>query len=363
MTHEIVAARPLAGTGSLDVSGRSAAEVLSAARRRRGRRRALVIGALAAALAAVFLITLCVGNTFYPLGDVVRVVLGEQVPGASFTVGTLRLPRAITGLLAGIAFGLAGVTFQTMLRNALASPDVIGITSGASAAAVFAITILGAGGAVVSVLAVTSGLGAALVIYLLAYRNGLSGARLILIGIGVGAMLDSVVSYLLLKSSAFEVQAALRWLTGSLGSAFWEGVPPLALSLAVLLPLIIVLTRRLTALQLGDESATALGVRVDRTRLLLIVVAVALAGVATATTGPIAFVAFLAGPIAARLVGGGRSLLIPAGLVGGLLVLTADLLGQFAFDTSFPVGVVTGAIGAPYLLYLLIRSNRSGGSL
>ncbi|PSL38290.1 iron complex transport system permease protein [Labedella gwakjiensis] len=358
MTREhVIDAPPAVGAPS------GTSERLRAARRQRGRRRAVVMGALAIALLIVFLVTLSVGNTFYSPIEVVRVILGEQVPGASFTVGTLRLPRAITGLLAGIAFGLAGVTFQTMLRNALASPDVIGITSGASAAAVFAITVLGLGGAGVSVLAVVCGLATALVIYLLAYRNGLSGARLILIGIGVGAMLDSVVSYLLLKSNAFEVQAALRWLTGSLNSAFWDGVPPLAISLLVLLPAILLLTRRLTAMQLGDDSATALGVRVDRTRLLLVVVAVALAGVATATTGPIAFVAFLSGPIASRLVGGGRSLLIPAGLVGGLLVLTADLLGQFAFDTSFPVGVVTGAIGAPYLLYLLIRSNRSGGSL
>lgn len=358
MTREHVIDAPAAVAG---VSGSTAR--LSLARKRRGRRRAFVMGALAIALLVVFLVTLSVGNTFYSPLEVVRVILGEQVPGASFTVGTLRLPRAITGLLAGVAFGLAGVTFQTMLRNALASPDVIGITSGASAAAVFAITVLGLGGAGVSVLAVVCGLGTAVAIYLLAYRNGLSGARLILIGIGVGAMLDSVVSYLLLKSNAFEVQAALRWLTGSLNSAFWDGVPPLAISLLVLLPAILLLTRRLTAMQLGDDSATALGVRVDRTRLLLVVVAVALAGVATATTGPIAFVAFLSGPIASRLVGGGRSLLIPAALVGGLLVLTADLLGQFAFDTSFPVGVVTGAIGAPYLLYLLIRSNRSGGSL
>jgi iron complex transport system permease protein len=357
VTREQTLAAPAAITDG------SAAVRLRTARRQRGRRRGVVMGALAAALVLVFVVTLCVGNTFYTPDQVIRVILGETVPGASFTVGTLRLPRAITGLLAGVAFGLAGVTFQTMLRNALASPDVIGITSGASAAAVFAITVLGAGGTGVSVLAVVCGLGTALVIYLLAYRNGLSGARLILIGIGVGAMLDSVVSYLLLKSSAFQVQAALRWLTGSLGSAFWEGIPPLAISLVVLLPAILLLTRRLTAMQLGDDSATALGVRVDRTRLLLVIVAVALAGVATATTGPIAFVAFLSGPIAARLVGGGRSLLIPAGIVGGLLVLTADLLGQFAFDTSFPVGVVTGAIGAPYLLFLLIRSNRSGGSL
>lgn len=357
MTTENLATRPPAG-GFSEAAGRLRTE-----RRQRNRRRGIVIGSLAVALVLVFLVTLSVGNTFYPPGDVFGVIMGEQVPGASFTVGTLRLPRAITGLLAGIAFGLAGVTFQTMLRNALASPDVIGITSGASAAAVFAITILGAGGAFVSVLAVVCGLGTAVAIYLLAYRKGLSGARLILIGIGVGAMLDSVVSYLLLKSSASQVQTALRWLTGSLGSAFWDGIPPLAISLVVLLPAILLLTRRLTAMQLGDDSATALGVRVDRTRLLLIVVAVGLAGVATATTGPIAFVAFLSGPIAARLVGGGRSLLVPAGLVGGLLVLAADLLGQFAFDTSFPVGVVTGAIGAPYLLYLLIRSNRSGGSL
>lgn len=339
------------------------ASTIAAARRRRSRRRTLVSSILAALVLLAFLVTLCVGNTFYSPAEVVRVVLGQLVPGASFTVGELRLPRAATGALAGVAFGLSGVTFQTMLRNPLASPDIIGITSGASAAAVFAILVLGLGGAVVSGFAVVAGVAVAAIIYLLARRGNELGGRLILIGIGVGAMLDALVSYLLLRADAFEVPAAMRWLTGSLNEAFWDGIPPLAIAVAVLGPVLAVVSRRLQALELGGETATSLGVRVDRTRALLVLAAVGLASFATAATGPISFVAFLAGPIAVRLVGPGASRVLPAALVGALLVLVSDLIGQFAFGARFPVGVITGVLGAPYLIYLLIRSNRAGGSL
>jgi len=154
----------------------------------------------------------------------------------------------------------------------------------------------------------------------------------------------------------------MRWLTGSLNGSRMEDVPPLLVAVVVLVPLVLLLSRDLDALALGDASATALGVRVDRARVLLIVCAVALACFATATTGPIAFVAFLAGPIAARIVGAGSSLVVPSALVGACLVLAADLLGQFAFGTRFPVGVITGVLGAPYLLYLLIRSAKRGRS-
>ncbi|MBN1093190.1 iron chelate uptake ABC transporter family permease subunit [Blastococcus sp. TML/M2B] len=312
---------------------------------------------------AAFAVTLMVGRTFYPPGDVLRVVLGEQVPGASFTVGRLRLPRGVLAVVAGLAFGLAGVTFQTMLRNPLASPDVIGISSGASAAAVVGIVLLGLDGTSVSTLAVVAALVVALLIYTLAFKDGVAGTRLILIGIGVGAMLTSVIQYVLSRAGQWDYQEALRWLTGSLNGTSWTTVGPALVALLVLGPVLLGQTRNLAALQLGDDTAAALGVRVERTRVIAIVAAVGLVAFATAACGPIAFVSFLAGPIAARIVGPNGSLLVPAALVGALLVLVADLVGQFALDTRFPVGVVTGVLGAPYLVYLIVRTNRAGGSL
>jgi iron complex transport system permease protein len=334
-----------------------------AGRRARRRSRAAVTAVLGILTLVVLTVTLMVGNTFYSLDEVLRVILGETVPGASFTVGELRLPRAVTGLLAGFAFGIAGVTFQTMLRNPLASPDIIGISAGAGVAAVFGIIVLSLDEAAVSFLAVAGALLTAAAIFLLSDRRGFAGTRLILIGVGIAAMLDSAVTYLLSGAAAWDLQAAMRWLTGSLNGSTWAGVLPLAIAAAVLVPLILSQARGLGMLGLGDEPAAGLGVNVQRTRLLLILSAVALLAFATAATGPIAFVAFMAGPIAARLAGPGASLLLPAGLVGALLVLVADLVGQFAFDSRYPVGVITGALGAPYLVYLLIRINRSGGSL
>ncbi|WP_405533981.1 FecCD family ABC transporter permease [Streptomyces sp. NBC_00075] len=339
--------------------GATGVEVIRRGRRRRVRRRRVVIACLVTVLAALFVISLCVGHTVYSPYDALRVVLGETVPGASFTVGRLRLPRALTGLLVGFAFGLAGATFQTLLRNMLASPDVIGITSGASAAAVFAIIVLGLGGTPVFLVAVPAGIAVALVIYLLTYRQGVLGARLVLVGIGMGALLNSVTSYLLLRAPAWDVQEAMRWLTGSLGSAFWDGVGPLTAGVVPLSAVLLALERPLTALQLGDDSARALGTRVETVRLTLVLGAVGLTALATAATGPIAFVAFLSGPVAQRLTGGNGSPLLPAALTGAVLVLAADLIGQFAFDTRFPVGVVTGALGAPWLLWLLARSRRT----
>ena len=340
----------------------SAAAVI-AGRRARVRRRTLLTAGLGAAVVAVFLASLMIGNTFYGLDKVVRVILGETVPGASFTVGDLRLPRASLGLVSGLCFGIAGVTFQTMLRNPLASPDIIGISSGASAAAVIGLVVFSLNETSVSLLALVAALVTAGVIYLLANRRGFAGTRLILIGIGVAAMLDSLVSYVLSRAASWDLQLAMQWLTGSLNGATWSGVLPVVLACVVLVPVVLLLERNLGALRLGDDSAASLGVRVQRSRLVLIVAAVALLAFATAASGPIAFVAFMAGPIAARIIGPGGSLALPAGLVGALLVLSADLVGQFAFDNRYPVGVITGVLGAPYLVYLLIRSNRTGGSI
>ncbi|WP_133962792.1 iron chelate uptake ABC transporter family permease subunit [Rathayibacter sp. PhB151] len=341
---------------------------VAAGRRRRARRTALGCTVLALVALALAVVSLTVGSTVYSPLEVLRVMLGETVPGASFTVGTLRLPRTLTAALVGLGFGMGGVIFQTMLRNALASPDIIGITSGASAAAVVAIAFFGLSGGAVSVIAVAAALVTALLIARLADGSGVIGARLILIGIGIAAMLQSVIAYVQTRAQFEDVQESLRWLTGSLNSASWAGVPALALSMLVLVPLALLLAGRLSMLQLGDESATALGVDVRRSRLGLLAVAVCLVAVATAATGPIAFVAFVSGPIARRLVPDARVPLIPSALVGIVVVLAADLVAQhvagLAFSGArFPVGVVTGALGAPFLLWLLARRNRTGGSL
>ncbi|MGL3149068.1 FecCD family ABC transporter permease [Microbacterium sp. A82] len=334
-----------------------------AGRRARHRRHAIASIVLAVLLLALAAIALMVGNTFYTPGEVIRVILGETVPGASFTVGELRLPRTVLAILAGFAFGIAGVAFQTLLRNPLASPDIIGITEGASAAAVVGIVVLGLTGPMVSVLALAGALITALAIYLLSNKGGFAGIRLILIGIGVAAMLHSVVSYVLSRAAQWDIQTAMRWLTGSLNNASWDDIVPLAIASVVVLPFLFSQAQALGMLQLGDESAAGLGVRVHATRLMFIIGAVSLLAFATAATGPIAFVAFMSGPIAARVTGPGANLLLPSAFVGAVLVLAGDLIGQFVFDARYPVGVITGILGAPYLIYLLIRTNRSGGSL
>ncbi|RJL19553.1 FecCD family ABC transporter permease [Paracoccus siganidrum] len=339
------------------------AEAITAGRLRRARYRSRVIWTALVLLAAGFAVTLMLGQSFTPPQDVLRVLAGQEVPGASFTVGQLRLPRAVLAILAGLSFGLGGAAFQIMLRNPLASPDIIGISSGASAAAVFAIVVMGLDGAAVSVFAVVAGLGVAIAIYALSFRGGVAGTRLILVGIGVQAMMQSFISYTLSRAPSWDLQEAIRWLAGSLNGAQLAQAVPVLLSLLVFGGLLVMRTRDLEALRLGDDAASALGTDVGRTRAVVVVAAVGLIAVATAVVGPISFVAFLAGPIAARIVGPNGSALLPAALVGAALVLAGDYAGQFLLPGRYPVGVVTGALGAPYLIYLIIHVNRTGASL
>lgn len=331
-------------------------------RRNRRRRRNTIVISLLTLVIALLALTLVLGQSFVSPGDVVRVFLGEDVPGASFAVGELRLPRATLSILTGLAFGLGGVSFQIMLRNPLASPDIIGISSGASAAAVFAIVVLSLSGPVVSILAVAAGLGVAVLTYGLSFRNGVAGTRLILVGIGVSAMLESMIAYVLARAPAWNLQEAMRWLVGSVNGAQLGQALPLLVGLVVCGGLLLWRARDLEALRLGDDVAAALGVSVAGTRSLVVVASVGLIALATAVAGPIAFVAFLSGPIAARLVGNRGSLLVPSALVGATLVLASDYCGQFLLPNRYPVGVVTGALGAPYLLYLAVRANRAGGT-
>ncbi|CAN7578555.1 iron ABC transporter permease [Rhizobium sp. LjRoot30] len=331
-------------------------------RSRRGSRRILVITALLALVGAIFSLTLMLGQSFTPPGEILRMLFGDSLPATVFTVGQLRLPRAVLSVLAGLSFGLAGAAFQTMLRNPLASPDIIGISAGASAAAVFAIVALSLKGPLVSIFAVTAGLGVAMMVYGLSFKNGVAGTRLILVGIGVSAMLESFTAYILSQAPAWNLQEAMRWLTGSVNGAQIGQALPLFMALVIFGGLLLSRARDLEALRLGDDMAAALGVRVAGTRVLVMISAVGMIATATAVTGPIAFVAFLSGPIAARITANSGSSLIPSALIGALLVLAGDYAGQFLLPSRYPVGVLTGALGAPYLIFLIVRVNRIGGS-
>lgn len=240
----------------------------------------------------------------------------------------------------------------------MASPDIIGVTSGASVAAVFGILVLKLPTGIVSLLAVISGLLVSCLIYVLSQGGGFSNARLILTGIGMQAFLNAIISWLLLKASEYDVANALRWLSGSLNGVKLSEVLPLAIVVGAAGCGILLLNRQLTMLQMGESHAITLGVKSKRIRLILILLSLLLVAFATSVTGPIASVAFLAGPIAARLCGGGRTNMLSSALVGSVLVLASDLIGQFALPSRYPVGVVTGILGAPYLIFLLLRMNK-----
>lgn len=330
----------------------------------RKRRRRYITATVLLVLSVIVLciLMLAFGDTIYSLKTVTRVLLGEDIQGATFAIRTLKLPRMLAGLFVGMAFGIAGNTFQTMLRNPLASPDIIGVTSGSSVAAVYGILILKLSGQAISILALVSGLLVTLLIYILSRKGSFSGGKLILIGIGVQAMLNSVVSFLLLRASQHDVPYAMRWLSGSLNGIRMSSVRVLPLIIILFSGLTILLGRQLKILELGEDSAISLGMRTNLIRSVLIICAVVLIAFSTSVTGPIAFVSFLSGPIAGKIVGSGAPNEAASALVGSILVLGADLMGQFAFATSYPVGVITGIIGAPYLLYLLVGLNRKGGA-
>ncbi|QVJ00022.1 iron chelate uptake ABC transporter family permease subunit (plasmid) [Corynebacterium diphtheriae] len=284
---------------------------------------------------ALWLGSLMMGDSFYSLADVMGVLRGDTVPGASFTVGELRLPRATVAIVAGFAFGVSGVIFQTMLRNQLASPDIIGISAGAAAAGATMIVLFHAPQTVVSAVALVTSLSVAGLVYLLSIKSGFTGTRLILMGIGVAAMLQAWTSYVLSKASAWDLPTATRWLTGSLNNMSWERGLPLIVTVGIVVPLLLIGTHRLTILRLGDDVATSLGLRVNLLRGALLIGAVTLISVATAATGPISFIAFMAGPIAMRLFPRGANLVLPAGIVGALLILAADFAGQFLVGTRY----------------------------
>lgn len=337
------------------------AEEIGNRRRISTRTRAKVVtGGLVVVVVFVAAASLAIGAYTLSIPDLILTLLGQGTGGDNVIVFRLRLPRVVIGILAGAAFGVAGALFQTLLRNDLASPDIIGISGGASVAAVAAILVFGASGALIAGSAFVGALVIAAAIYMLAWRDGVSGYRFVLIGVGVAFLGQSALGYLLTRGEVREASQALVWMVGGVGGAMWPEIVVLAGALAILLPLVAVFAKRLRILQLGDETAGALGVTVERTRLVILGVAVALCAVATAFVGPVAFVAFVSAPIARRILGNGSLALIPSALVGAALVIGADFLAQHALpgDVQVPAGIITGVLGAPYLLWLLATANR-----
>ncbi|MDB1088125.1 iron ABC transporter permease [Streptomyces sp. ACA25] len=324
------------------------------------RRAALVAGALAVLLAAACVAGLSVGQTTVSPADVVRVVLG--LPSEhELLVGRLRLPRLVVGLLVGAALGIAGALIQTVARNPLASPDIIGVTHGAAAVTVGAMTFGLASAAVLPYLSITGGLLAAGLVYAFAWRGGLHAARFVLIGIGFAVALRSVTQLFLTKGDQFAAQQAKVWMTGSLNGRGWDHAVPLGLALLVLLPAVLWAARAQRTVSLDDDTATALGVRLGRTRLGLAGLGVVLAALATGAAGPVDFVALLAPQIARRLTRTAQIPLLCSALAGAFIVVLGDLLARLLFfPVELPVGVLTAAIGAPYLLWLIVN-NRTGG--
>ncbi|GAA4848639.1 iron chelate uptake ABC transporter family permease subunit [Luteimicrobium xylanilyticum] len=330
--------------------------------RRARRARQVRVGVVLALLVAVACgVSLCLGEAAVAPLDVLRALVGQADVLTRFVIFDLRLPRLETGLLVGACLGVSGGLLQSVVRNPLASPDIVGITQAASAAGVIGIVGFSLGGLALSGLVLVGALAAALLVYALAWRAGLSGYRFVLVGIGVAAVASAIVSYVLTRSAVTDVREALVWLTGSLNGAGGDRLSVLAVAALVLLPLAWVQGPRLAQLELGDDTAAALGVGVERTRGLAVLTAVALAAVAVAAAGPVTFVALVSAPIARRLVASGAPALVCSALVGALVVVVADGVAQFAVPgTIYPVGVVTGIVGAPYLLWLLTRTNRAG---
>lgn len=321
-----------------------------------------VLLALGLATLAGMVVNMAVGE--YPVAplDVVRTVLGLETgnPDHAFIVNTLRLPRMLVALLVGAALATAGTIMQGVLRNPLASPEVVGVSAGASLAAVTLIVLLPTAPA--SVLPVAAFLGAAvpaLLIYAVARTRRGSPLRLILVGVGVAAIASALTTAIITFGQILQVSQALVWMAGSVYGRTWEHLWPLLPWLAVFLPMAWLAARPLNALGLGDDVAGGLGARVELQRGLLLLVAVALAGAAVATAGAVGFVGLMAPHLARQLVGPSHEGLLPtAALTGGLLVVLADLVGRTLFaPIEIPAGLITAAVGAPYFLFLLARSR------
>jgi iron complex transport system permease protein len=315
---------------------------------------ALLVGALFVAVIAVGL-----GEYTVAPGDVLGVLDGTNDSFDRVIVMEWRMPRMLMALLIGAALGVSGAIFQALTRNALGSPDIIGINSGAYTGALVVIAGIGGGYSSTAAGALVGGLVIAAVVYALSYRNGLAGYRLIIVGIGVSAVLNSVNQWIVIKLDYHTAVTASVWQQGTLNGLDWTQVLPMTACLAAVTAALLALGPRLPVLQMGDDAAGALGLQPDRARLMYLVIGVGLVAVACAAAGPITFVALAAPQIARRLTASPGISLVPSAAMGAVLLLVSDVIAQrLSTDSELPVGAVTVCLGGGYLVYLLVAQAR-----
>ncbi len=341
---------------------------VAALRRARIRTEALAqIGllVLAATLAAV---SLCAGEQWLAPGQAWAALLGQGTGGSDFLVGELRLPRVAGAVVAGAGLGIAGAVTQSVLRNPLASPDIIGVTSGAGTASVLVLAG-GAGlafteaGGTLAGAAVVGGLLAGTAVLLLSWGparagRGLPSSRVVLVGLGVNAGLGSLSYWVLLRADLPDLTEATIWLSGTLNQVRWTTLTPAAVTVAASGVVAVVAFRALAMLRLDDISVSALGIRLAPTQVVLVGLAVLLASASTAVAGPVPFVAFVAPQIAVRLARASVPNPMTSAMTGATLLLAADLIARQLFPVNLPVGLVTAVFAGPVLLWLLIRGGR-----
>ncbi|MCK9248170.1 MAG: iron chelate uptake ABC transporter family permease subunit [Solirubrobacteraceae bacterium] len=322
-------------------------------------RSALVVAVLLllTLLASGFALTL--GDTPTSLGTVWDVVTGGGDDGVRRVLLEWRLPRVAAAAVAGAGLGVSGAVFQTLTRNPLGSPDIIGFSSGAYTGALVGILVVGNDYVVTALGALAGGVLTALAVYGLAYQRGVQGYRLIVIGIGVSAMLNALNNYLILQAGLEQALSAAAWGAGTLSDLTWTDAGPMIGVVLLLLPAALLVARGLRLLEMGDDAALALGVRAERVRLLAVLVGVGLSASVVAVAGPIAFVALSAPQIAQRLTGTAGVTFPAAAAMGALLLAVSDVVAREALpDDPLPVGVVTVCVGGGYLLWLLISQSR-----
>ncbi|WP_329624243.1 iron chelate uptake ABC transporter family permease subunit [Streptomyces sp. NBC_01255] len=319
-----------------------------------------VLGLLVVTVAVAVVL---IGTGDFPMtpGEVVDTLLGKGTVVQEFAVMDLRLPRVLVAVFVGAALAVGGAVFQSVSRNPLGSPDVIGFGQGATVGALTVIVLFQGSAAAAAGGAVVGGLVTGVTIYLLAWKKGVHGYRLVLVGIGAAAMLTSVIHYLITKANLVDATRATVWMTGSLDGRDWSQFWPLFAVCCVLLPLVLGHGRALRMLEMGDDAAYALGVKVERTRIILMASAVLLVAVATSAAGPIVFVSLSAPQLARRLTRAPGPNLAASALMGSALLLSADWIATNAFgERQLPVGVVTGILGGCYLLWLLVTERKAG---
>ncbi|MFB7747023.1 FecCD family ABC transporter permease [Streptomyces sp. NPDC058961] len=320
-----------------------------------------VVGGLVVLALAAAVVLIGTGDFTIAPADVISSLLGSGTPAQDFIINELRLPRVLVALLVGASLGISGALFQSISRNPLGSPDVIGFGQGSSVGALTVIVFFHGGTVAVSFGALAGGLATGVAVYLLAWKKGVHGYRLVLVGIGAAAMLTACIHYLLTKSTLVDATRAMVWLTGSLDGRDWAQVWPLLVLFVVLLPVVLGYARPLRMLEMGDDSAYALGVPVQRTRTVLMLCAVLLNASATAAAGPISFVALTAPQLARRLTRATGPNILASACMGAALLVVADWGAQRLFgESTLPVGVLTGMVGGVYLLWLLVTERRAG---